>query len=262
MSRIFSLRGLRIAYARDEIIHSVSFDIHAGEFCALLGLNGSGKTTILHASCGLLPMSGSCAVNGQDCSAMNERERARLIAFIPQNCGVMAGKTALEIVMMGFNTQLGLFESPSKAQKQAALVTLDRLGCAAFARRDFAALSQGQRQIVILARCLVQNTPVMLMDEPDSALDFLNRQMVLEKIRSVIHSERKAGLITLHDPNFAMRYCDRLLLLKAGALTGEITMKDASREELREKLSLVYGDIELFPCSHGFFMAPNTTRKE
>ena len=95
---------------------------------------------------------------------------------------------------------------------------------------------------MILARCIVQDSPVMLMDEPDSALDFLNRHMVLSKIRELIKEENKAGLITLHDPNFAMAYCDRLLLLKEGRLVGELDMRRAKADEVKKKLSLIYGD--------------------
>ena len=261
MRDIFSLRDMCVAYDREEIVHGVSLGIREGEFCALLGLNGSGKTTILQAACGLLPMTGSCVVAGQDCFGMNEKQRARLIAFIPQVCGRMSGKTVLEVVLMGFNAWLGLFESPSAAHRKAALGTLERLGCAPLAQKDFGALSQGQRQIVILARCLVQNTPVMLMDEPDSALDFLNRQKVLGKLREIIHVERKAGLISLHDPNFAMRYCDRLLLLEAGRLVGEIRMKGASKDAIEGKLSRVYGDIELYACGGGFFLGQPRTQR-
>ena len=131
---------------------------------------------------------------------------------------------------------------------------MERLNCAEFAEKDFGALSQGQRQIVILARCIVQDSPVMLMDEPDSALDFLNRHMVLSKIRELIKEENKAGLITLHDSNFAMAYCDRLLLLKEGRLVGELDMRRAKADEVKKKLSLIYGDIELLQSGDSFLM--------
>ena len=158
------------------------------------------------------------------------------------------------MVLMGFNSQLGLLESPSSVHKRAALAAMERLNCAEFAEKDFGDLSQGQRQIVILARCIVQDSPVMLMDEPDSALDFLNRHMVLSKIRELIKEENKAGLITLHDPNFAMAYCDRLLLLKEGRLVGELDMRHAKADEVKKKLSLIYGDIELLQSGDSFLM--------
>ena len=92
------------------------------------------------------------------------------------------------------------------------------------------------------------------MDEPDSALDFLNRHMVLSKIRELIKEENKAGLITLHDPNFAMAYCDRLLLLNRGVIVSELRMDQASASEIHEKLSLIYGDIALLQSGGSFLM--------
>ncbi len=233
MRELFSLKDVRIAYGKTEIVHGVDIDIAPGEFCALLGLNGSGKTTILHGCCGFLPIQGSFTVADTDCRSLNEKKRARLVSFIPQVCSLQGGRTALEVVLMGFNSQLGLLE---------------------FAEKDFGALSQGQRQIVILARCIVQDSPVMLMDEPDSALDFLNRHMVLSKISELIKEENKAGLITLHDPNFAMAYCDRLFMLKQGNIVGELDMRAANRDEVQQKLSLIYGNIDIVENNGSFLM--------
>ena len=248
------LRNISVNYGERKILKNLNLDIPRGEFCGLLGLNGSGKTTLLHVACGFLPMQGECYVDGENCKNLNERQRARKIAFIPQICSLQGGRTALDVVLMGFNSQLGLLESPSYVHKRAALAAMERLNCAEFAEKDFGALSQGQRQIVILARCIVQDSPVMLMDEPDSALDFLNRHMVLSKIRELIKEENKAGLITLHDPNFAMAYCDRLLLLKEGRLVGELDMRRAKADEVKKKLSLIYGDIELLQSGDSFLM--------
>lgn len=254
MSDLFSLEHVSISRGRREVIRNISLTIQPGEFCALLGLNGSGKTTLLQGASGLLPMTGQCRVNGQSCLGLNEKKRARLMAFIPQVCSMEGGQTALEAVLMGLNPHLGLLSSPSAAQRRDALSAMEKLGCAEFACRDFGTLSQGQRQAVILARCILQNTPVMLMDEPDSALDFLNKHVILEKIRDLIHQEQKAGLITLHDPNFAMAYCDRLFLLRDGRLAGELSMKAASSETIREELSKLYGSIELLESRSGYLM--------
>lgn len=254
MNELFLLDNAKISFGSKEIIHGVSFAVNAGELSGLLGLNGSGKTTILHGACGFIPMAGNLYAAGQSCKGLNERKRAKLISFIPQICSLWGGKTAFEAVMMGFNSQLGILESPSKKQREAALDTMEKLGCAHFAEQDFDKLSQGQRQMVILARCIVQDAPVMLMDEPDSALDFSNKHIVLEKIRNIIQAEKKAGVITLHDPNFAMAYCDRLILLKAGVKTAELDMRTASSEEIREKLSLIYGDIKLYSNGAGYLL--------
>lgn len=131
---------------------------------------------------------------------------------------------------------------------------MGRIGCGHIAQRDFGTLSQGQRQLIILARCMVQDAPVMLMDEPDSALDFLNLHMILAKVRDTLHTDGRAGLITLHDPNFAMAYCDRIFLLHDGLLQAELDMSSASREEIQDKLSLICGGIDVIPYSGGFLM--------
>lgn len=254
MSVLFEVQGVRVSYGSTEIVHGVSFSLKKGELCAFLGLNGSGKTTLLRGVCGLIPMEGQVLVDGRILREMNERERARHLSFIPQISSPIQGKTVTEVMLMGANPYLGLLESPKAEHYRAVDEALKRLEIEDFAQRQFHELSQGQKQLVILARTLVQNSPVMLMDEPDSALDFRNRHMVLEKIRNVVKDAGKAGLITLHDPNFAMAYCDRLLLLKQGNVIAEVDMRTASEDEVRQKLSMIYGKIELFAYTGGYMI--------
>ena len=199
-------------------------------------------------------MAGQVQVNGIDCTRMHEKKRAQLLSFLPQTPSLAGGRTTLDAVLMGYNAQLGLFDSPSAAQRQNALAILGRFGLADRADVDFGTLSQGQKQLVLLARSMVQQAPVMLMDEPDSALDFTNRHHMLRLIRDSIHSQQRCGLITLHDPNFAMAYCDRLVLLHGGVIQAQITMASASAEELREQLSLLYGPVEVLSYGGRFFM--------
>lgn len=131
---------------------------------------------------------------------------------------------------------------------------MGKLECRYLADKDFGELSQGQKQMVILARCMIQNAPVMLMDEPDSALDFLNKHIVLGKIRRIVKEEHKAGLITMHDPNFAMEYCDRLFLLRNGEIVTQIHMKEDSEENIKRSLSMIYGEIELLKNGTEYLM--------
>ncbi len=254
MRTVFRVENVSTSYGTKKVVKNVSFEIKEGEFCGLIGLNGSGKTTLLHSACGFLPMQGECFVGEQACSKLNERQRAQLISFIPQVCSLEGGKTSLDVVEMGFNPWLSLLSSPSSEQKAMARKALERLNSEHLAECDFGEISQGQRQMVVLARCIAQNTPVMLMDEPDSALDFLNKHVVLDKIRELIKEDKKAGLVTLHDPNFAMEYCDKLFLLKQGEVVAVVDMKQDNAEEIHQKLSLIYGDIELVPNGSGYLM--------
>ena len=254
MSEMLCLNHICVSYGSRQILHGIDLSLQPGEFCALLGLNGSGKSTLLHGLCGFLPMAGQVQVSGIDCTRMHEKKRAQLLSFLPQTPSLAGGRTTLDAVLMGYNAQLGLFDSPSATQRQNALAILGRFGLADRADVDFGTLSQGQKQLVLLARSMVQEAPVMLMDEPDSALDFTNRHHMLRLIRDSIHSQQRCGLITLHDPNSALAYCDRLVLLHGGVIQAQITMASASAEELREQLSLLYGPVEVLSYGGRFFM--------
>ncbi|MBQ9148566.1 MAG: ABC transporter ATP-binding protein [Oscillospiraceae bacterium] len=255
MSEMLKVENIRCGYFHREIVHNASFSVAEGEFCALLGLNGCGKTTLMKAVCGLLPVhDGIVAVDGENCTDFNERQRALRMAYIPQRGSLISGKTVLEVVLMGFNARLHLLDSPGKAHRRKAMEALERLGMGELAQRDYAQLSEGQKQMVILARTIVQDTPVMLMDEPDSALDFVNRNLVLGKIREILHSQNRAGLITLHDPNFALAYCDSLILMQEGKILQRLSLKDAIREEVEQALSRIYGNIRILQYEGGFVM--------
>ena len=255
MSSLLSLRDITVGYGDETIIENINIELGGGEFCALLGLNGSGKTTLLKAVCGLIPMRrGSCFVNGHDCTNLGERKRARYISFIPQRHSIMQGVSVFDAVLMGFNPQLGLFEMPTNEHRGEAITILTKFGLSEYIYKDFSTLSEGQQQLVILARTLVQSAPVMLMDEPDSALDFLNRHKMQLRISDIIHYGNKAGIITLHDPNFALMYCDKIILLKDGRTVGEFSVKDSTREHIEECLSQIYGDISIIEHKQKYIM--------
>jgi iron complex transport system ATP-binding protein len=249
------LESITAGYGGREIIKDIWLKIRSGEFCALLGRNGSGKTTLVKALCGLVPIeSGRCLVDGINCAGLHERKRARYLSYIPQRHSKMQGVAVLDAVLMGYNPHLPLLSSPSREDRKRAEDILFQMGMGALIHSDFAHLSEGQKQLVILARALVQDTPVMLMDEPDSALDFANRHMVLQKIRDLIHYREKVGLITLHDPNFAFAYCDSVVLLKDGAVTGHLDLAGTTSEEIRLQLSPIYGEVMVLEQNHRFLI--------
>lgn len=258
MNKHLSINNLSSGYGRKSILKNVNLVFEAGEFCALLGLNASGKTTLLKTICGLLkPAQGSCLFGEKDFLAMNEKERAKIVSYIPQRHSPMYGVSVLDVVMMGFNASLGFFMSPSSRDKEKADQMLNRFDLLAFRNTDFSSLSEGQKQMVILARTLLQNTPIMLLDEPDSALDFNNRHSMLEKVQSLIREENKIGLIAIHDPNFALAYCDRLILLLNGHITFDLKVANTSIEELTSCLAAIYGDISITQWKNQYIMMRN-----
>ena len=244
---LLSLQNISAGYGENIIVRDVSADIPGGCLCALLGLNGSGKTTLIKAVCGLLPISGGrCFVGELDCTKLHEHKRARYISYIPQRHSKLVGVTVKDVAAMGLNPGLGLFEFPSKEDMGYVLETLEKMNILHLADSIFSELSEGQKQLVILARTLVQNCPIMLLDEPDSALDFINRHKMLSKIRDLVKLKNKAGLVALHDPNLALKYCDRLLIFKDGVIAADINVPGAGSEEIRASLGLIYGDIGVF----------------
>lgn len=243
----FNVKNIICGYSDQTVVNDISFEVKEGEFCALLGLNGCGKTTLLKSVCGLIPIKkGSVFANEKNCLEMNEKERAKIISFIPQRMSPISGLTALDVVLMGFNPYLKLLDKPGKEHKTTALDSLEKLGLVDIANKDFSHLSEGIKQLVILARTMVQNTPVMLMDEPDSALDYVNKNLVLEKISQVIRKEGKCGLISIHDPLAAIKYCDRLLFMKDGEIFRNIYVKQSSKEEIKRVFESMYNGLELF----------------
>jgi iron complex transport system ATP-binding protein len=210
---------------------------------------------MLKALCGLLPtLGGSFNSEGIDITRLDEKKRAKYISYIPQRHSKLIGLTVLEAVLMGLNPELGVFEGISQNNKDRAASALDKLQISHLANNDFSKLSEGQKQLVILARTLVQDAPIMLMDEPDSALDFPGKHRILERIRNLIHTNSKAGLITLHDPNLALNYCDHLILLHEGQKCSEINLRTENKDDIEKSLSTIYKGIVLTELDDKYFV--------
>lgn len=234
-------------YGKRQIVKGLSFELHEGELCALLGVNGCGKSTLIKTLCALIPAKdGNCSLSGKDLWKLDEKGRAREVAYIPQRSSNIYGRTVTDVVLMGFNAQLGIFDNYSAKHRKAVIEILEKLGIDEFADRLYEELSEGQKQLVILARTIIQNTSVVLMDEPDSALDFTNKSLILEKVRSIIRTEGKIGLVALHDPNAALHFCDRILIMKDGRIIHNIQRSDfVDFPALERSLSDIYPNIRI-----------------
>lgn len=242
-----TVKNATSGYSKKMIINDLSFELYQGEFCALLGLNGCGKSTLIKTICGLIrAQSGSCILGQADLWTLNEKERAKHLAYIPQRTSNIFGRTVTDVVLMGFNAQLGIFDNYSSQHREKSLEILDKLGIKQFSDRLYEELSEGQKQLVILARTMVQNTDAVLMDEPDSALDFTNKNLILDRIRTMVKTQSKIGLAALHDPNAALFFCDRILIMKDGMIIHDIPRSDFSDfSVLESSLSDIYGKVKI-----------------
>ena len=255
MTELLRIENLSTGYGAGDVLRGVGFALDRGEVCALLGENGSGKTTLLRAVCGLLSYRGSCLLSGAEARALSDRERAKRIGWLSQRGGVPLSLSGLDVVLMGFNPLLGALEYPSKAQRHRALEVMQELDAAEFANRDFTALSTGQKQLVLFARTLVRDAELLMLDEPDSALDLRRRRSLFELLRRRAEERDCGVLLCSHDVNAALRWADRVLLLRDGTLCGDVTLHGASRSELEGALRAVYGPVELIERNGRYLMA-------
>ena len=237
---ILEVKNLTVGYGA-PVVRDVSFCLRAGEVVGLLGRNGSGKTTLLRGLCGSAKVLGGTALlGGENCLTMKPRQRARHLALLAQRTELLAGLRAGEVITMGGYARQGVFERPGPAEEKRARQAAARLGVEALWDRDCAALSEGQRQLVHLARVTAQETEVLLLDEPSSALDFTNTHRLFGCVRGLAREENRAALVVLHDPALALRWCDRLLRLEEGRLTGELTTAQAAPEQVQTFLQPLY----------------------
>ncbi|MDR1872754.1 MAG: ABC transporter ATP-binding protein [Deltaproteobacteria bacterium] len=196
----------------NTILENLSFSVGEGEIVGLLGPNGSGKTTIFKLILALLkPQAGSILIQGQDNRLMATFERAKKVAYAPQDFTNSFPTTVFESVLMGRRPYIGWGPSETDIQRTAEI--LESLDLSDLAERQVNRMSGGQKQKVILARALVQDTPFVLLDEPTGNLDLRRQVEVLNLMRNISQNKRIGILIALHDINMASYYTDKVVLL-------------------------------------------------
>ena len=244
----FEINELSVGYGKKTVLKNISFSVPKGTLNGIIGANGCGKTTALKAVCGILPHGGVCTLDGISLENLSPRGIAKMCSYIPQRSGISIEMSAHDVVLMGFNPKLGLLEHPSGEMKKRASEALLAVGLGEKENDDFLTLSEGQTQLCILARTLVSDAKLLLLDEPESALDFRYRYQMLNILKKWISEADKTALVTLHDGNLAMNFCDRLFVIANGGLAGVISPRTDSVERMEELLSEIYGNIALTKC--------------
>jgi len=212
------VRDLAVDLDRTPILHGVSCSAGSGGWLALIGPNGAGKTTLLRAVAGLLPHRGEVLLGGDGAGSLSGRDRARLIAYVPQEPVLPPDMTVAEYVLLGRTPYVSYLGGPGRSDREAAERAASRLGVYVFAGRRLASLSGGERKRVVLARALAQDPRVLLLDEPTSSLDIGHQQQVLDLVDELRRTGGLTVLSTLHDLTTAGQYADRLVLLHQGRI--------------------------------------------
>jgi iron complex transport system ATP-binding protein len=207
---------LAVTLDRAPILRGVSCAVESGRWLALIGPNGAGKSTLIRAAAGLVPYQGTVTLDGVDAATLSGRDRARLVAYVPQEPVLPPDMTVAQYVLLGRTPYVGYLGAPGRRDRARADAALERLDVARFAQRRLARMSGGERQRVVLARALAAEPRVLLLDEPTSMLDVGHQQQVLELVDRLRRDDGLTVLSTLHDLTAAGQYADALVLLHEG----------------------------------------------
>jgi iron complex transport system ATP-binding protein len=221
-----------------RVLDAVDLTVERGTWVSVVGPNGAGKSTLLRYLTGTVTGTGTMHVAGRPAGSLSRRERAQQVALVPQAPVIPDGMRVVDYVLLGRTPHIRLLgmEGPTDlAAVHDALVHLDLLD---FADRDVATLSGGERQRVLVARALAQGAPVVLLDEPTTALDVGHQQQVLELIDDLRREHDLTVVTTMHDLTLAGQYADRLVLLDSG----RVVVDGPAHEVLTEEnLASYYG---------------------
>jgi iron complex transport system ATP-binding protein len=235
---VIELRGARVSLGGSPILHGIDLDVADGEWVAVVGANGAGKSTLLRLLAGLVKGEGDLRIAGTPARSMRRRERARLVALVVQSPLIPEGATVADYVLLGRNPHIHPLGVEGPSDLAAAHDALVRLELVEFAGRLVSTLSGGERQRVLIARALAQGSPIVLLDEPTTALDVGHQQQVLELIDQLRRDRGLTVVTTMHDLTLAGLYADRLVLVDGGRVVVDGTAAEVLTEE---NLARYYG---------------------
>jgi iron complex transport system ATP-binding protein len=234
-----STQGAGQTAASQDVLKGINFKAIRGEVTAILGPNGSGKTTLFRCISGQLkPKSGAIYLENQDITTLTPKKRAKLLSCVPQDHEPPFPYSVFDVILMGRTAHVKTFSMPSGRDYMKAGEAIEEVGIAGLRDRRYTMLSGGERQLVLMARAIAQDTSVLLLDEPTSHLDFRNQLLVLKKVRDIVMRKGLITLMTIHDPNLAAFFSDRVVMINNGSVVSDGKPSQIISEE---SLKLLYG---------------------
>jgi iron complex transport system ATP-binding protein len=220
------------AYRKEPVFRSLDLSFAEGTWTAILGPNGTGKTTLLRLAAGSLQAtSGAISLFGRALAAIQPRERARQVAVVPQETHLIFEFTVEEVVAMGRSPHLGLLGIESERDRGIVRTAMERTDVAHLATRPFGALSGGERQRAVIARALAQEPKLLLLDEPTAHVDLKHQLAAYEILRALNAQTGLTLVVASHDVNLAARYCSRIVLLREGSVFADGSADEVLRPD-------------------------------
>ncbi len=229
---ILSVDGVSFLYQSRSVLNNVCFDLGKHEVLAILGPNGVGKTTLLRCiNTVLTPNMGTVCIEGDNLNSLSRNEIARRLGYVPQKCEI--GRiTVFDAILMGRKPHLGW--QVSEKDLRIVQAAIERLELSTLSLRYLDQMSGGELQKVGIARALVQEPRLMLLDEPTSSLDLKNQLDILATIRYITQNHDVSVVMTMHDLNLAFRYLDRFIFLKEGSIYAAGTREEITAEIIEQ----------------------------
>ena len=213
---MLEIKNLSAGYPGTPVLQDISLTLPEGAVTVIVGPNGCGKSTLLKALTGILPASGSVTLDGRELLSLSGRERARKVAFLPQNRQVPE-ITVKNLVLHGRFPYLSYPRRYRQEDLRIAEAAMEKMGVKELAERSLTTLSGGQRQKVYIAMALAQDTPVVLLDEPNAFLDIAHQLQLMEQAKALA-GEGKTVVLVLHDLPLALQWADRVAVMDQGRM--------------------------------------------
>lgn len=202
-------------YDKENILfEDLSFDLESGEVLSVLGPNGAGKTTLIRCICGFLQWkTGTSSIDGKEISSLDLRVLWDKLSYVPQRRSATFGYTGLEMVVLGLSTVIGPFGKPTRKDYKKAAQLMDALSVGHLKDVSSSVMSGGELQMVLIARALINEPELIILDEPEAGLDFKNQLQIISLIKSLSKEKNIAAIVNTHSPAHALEISDKSLLM-------------------------------------------------
>lgn len=256
METIINCNDIGFSYNGTTVLNGINLSIEPGKMLGILGANGAGKSTLLKILCGVLkPKSGKAVFNDHELSKMDRREIAKGIAYIPQDPMFAFPFTVREVVLMGRAPYIGRFEFEREGDIEIAQSALETVGIVHLENRLISEVSSGERQLASIARGLVQEPEIMILDEPATYLDVKHRTEIMNILKQLKEKKGISIIAATHDIFSSLFYFDEIIILKEGKILAEGRTDQIINSEI---LSLAYGIEVVVKKENGrVFVFPN-----
>ena len=234
---VISLSQLSVGYSLSHpVISDINLELKSGQLACLIGENGIGKSTLLKTLTGFLPkLNGSLLLDNRDIESFSQRELARQVSIVLTQKPDVQNLTIEEIIGLGRSPYTGFFGRLRAEDRKVVDDAIATMGIEKLRGRMIQTLSDGERQKVMIAKALAQETSIILLDEPTAFLDFPSKAETFQSLQRMAHERDKLILLSTHDLELAVRFSDSLLEVKAG------TLKAVSAAEVKASISAIIG---------------------